>query len=97
MPTPACARPNVDARTVNAVPAETPPLAQQQGISGEVTVVVSLDENSKLVSATVQKSPSSLLNNAALQAAKSSTYQTRIANCKPVADSYRFIVEFQSQ
>jgi TonB family protein len=96
-PTPSCAVPNADAKTTNAVQAETPPIAQQQGISGEVTVVVSLDETSKLVSATVQKSPSALLNNAAVNAAKASKFQTRIVNCKPVADSYRFIVEFQSQ
>jgi TonB family protein len=82
---------------VNAAQAETPPIAQQQGISGEVTVVVSLDENSKLISATVSKSPSAILNQAAINAAKASTYKTRIEACKPVADSYRFLVEFQSQ
>ena len=58
---------------------------------------MSLDENSKLVSATIRKSPSAILNNAAINAAKASKYQTRIEDCKPVADSYRFLVEFQSQ
>lgn len=98
-PTPlACANPNVPAKTVNAVQAETPTLAQQQGISGEVTVLVSLDENSKLSTPpTVQKSPSVLLNKAAIDAARQSTYQTEIRNCKPIAATYRFIVEFQSQ
>ena len=96
-PPPTCAVPNADAKTVNAVQAETPSIAQQQGISGEVTIIVSLDANSKLVSAKVDRSPSAMLNNAALNAAKSSTYKTRVVNCQPVADSYRFIVEFTSQ
>jgi TonB family protein len=97
-PTPlACAVPNADAKTINAAEPETPAIAQQQGITGEVIVQVSLDENSHLVSASIVKSPSALLNNAALAAARASRFQTRIANCKPVADSYNFIVDFQSQ
>jgi len=97
-PTPiACAVPNADARTISAAEPETPAIAQQQGITGEVVVQVSLDENSHLVSASVVKSPSALLNKAAIDAAKQSTFKTRIANCKPVADTYNFIVDFQSQ
>jgi TonB family protein len=89
--------PNADPRTTNAVPAETPPIAAQQGISGEVWVDVALDENNKIVSTKIEKSPSALLNNAALQATRQSTFRTKVINCKPVADTYRFIVEFQSQ
>ena len=97
-PTPvACAVPNADARTINAAQPETPAIAQQQGITGDVTVQVSLDENSKLVGEKVVKTPSSLLNNAALAAARDSTFKTRIVDCKPVADSYLFVVSFQSQ
>ena len=62
-----------------------------------MTVDVALDENSKVLSATVSKSPSAILNSAAINAAKASTYKTRIENCKPVAESYRFLVDFQSQ
>ena len=89
--------PNAEPRVVSASQPETPALAQQQGISGDVTVVVQLDENSKLVSATVSKTPSAILNNAALSAARQSTFKTRVVNCKPIAESYRFIVEFSSQ
>ena len=97
-PTPlACAVPNADARTVTAAAPETPAIAQQQGITGEVVVKVALDETSHIVSASVVKSPSSVLNNAALTATRQSTFKTRIENCKPVADTYNFIVEFQSQ
>jgi TonB family protein len=96
-PPPSCAQPNVDAHVVNPVNPETPAIAQQQGITGEVTVLLSLDENSKIVSATVVKTPSAILNNAALASARQSTFKTKVVNCKPVADSYRFIVEFAAQ
>jgi TonB family protein len=97
-PTPlTCAVPNADARTVTPVPPETPAIAQQQGITGEVVVQVTLDENSKIVDAKVIRTPSSLLNKAALDATRQSVFKTRIANCKPVAESYNYIVEFQSQ
>jgi TonB family protein len=85
----------VPATTINAAEPETPQIAQQQGITGVVIVQVSLDENSKLVSAQVVKTPSAILNNAALAAARQSTFKTRVANCKPVADTYLFQVEFQ--
>jgi hypothetical protein len=58
---------------------------------------VTLDENSKIVDAKVIRTPSSLLNKAALDATRQSVFKTRIANCKPVAESYNYIVEFQSQ
>jgi len=82
---------------VNAVQPQTPPIAQQQGITGEVTVVVTLDAQSQLVSAAISQSPSALLDNAALAAARASTYQTEIVNCKPVGDSFRLLIEFQAQ
>ena len=97
-PTPlTCARPNVDAATLHAVEPDTPPLAQQQGISGTVQVVVSLDAQSHVVNTKVQSSPSAILNNAALAAARQSTFQTQIVNCKPIAADYIFSVEFNSQ
>jgi protein TonB len=97
-PTPAsCARPNVPAQTVRAVEPDTPPMAQQQGVSGQVQVVVSLDEASHILSATVRSSPSALLNQAALSAAKGSTFQTEVRDCKPIAASYLFTVDFSAQ
>lgn len=97
-PTPlTCARPNVDAATLHAVEPDTPPLAQQQGISGTVQVVVSLDAQSHVTNTKVQSSPSAILNNAALSAARQSTFQTQIVNCKPIAADYIFSVEFNSQ
>ncbi len=91
---PACAAPNVDAGVVTTVPAVTPPAAIASGIGGEVVVLVSLDENSKIVSAFIAQSPSALLNNAALAAATHTVFRTRVENCKPVAGRYRFLVFF---
>jgi len=93
-PAPSCERPSVDARTVSAARPVTPPIAAQQHIAGEVIVQITLDENSKIVSAVIVKSPSSLLNNAALQAARESTFATAIRNCVPVGGSYNFVVFF---
>ncbi|MGD1065350.1 MAG: TonB family protein [Vulcanimicrobiaceae bacterium] len=97
-PTPlACAHPNVQATTIRAADPEMPAMAQQQGVSGTVQVQVSLDANSRIVGAKIFSSPSSLLNSAAIAAARASTFQTEISNCKPEAADYLFAVEFDSQ
>jgi TonB family protein len=98
-PTPqTCAGPaNVPATTVRAVEPDTPAMAQQQGISGTVAVIVALDENSHIVSTSVQSSPSAILNGAALSAARQSTFRTEVRDCKPIAAKYIFSVEFSSQ
>lgn len=88
----ACAVPNQPARTLNAVRAETP--AEARDISGTVIVTVTLDETSRIVSALIAKSPSALLNRAALDAARASTFQTQTQNCRPVGGTYDFIVQF---
>ena len=92
-----CARPNVAASTIHAVEPDTPSLAQQQGIQGTVQVVVSLNESSRVTGTHVQSSPSAVLNAAALSAARQSTFQTEIRDCKPIAADYIFSVEFTSQ
>jgi outer membrane biosynthesis protein TonB len=97
-PTPlSCARPQVPATTVRALEPETPPLAQQQGITGTVNVVVSLDALSRVVAARIQSSPSAVLNGAALAAARGSQYRTEVKNCEPVAADYIFSVDFTAQ
>ncbi len=97
-PTPApaaCARPNVPAATLQETPAVAPPIAEQQGIQGTVQVVVSLDENSRVVGARIQSSPSAVLNPAALAAARASTFQTEIRDCRPLAGDYIYSVSFE--
>jgi protein TonB len=92
-----CARPNVPASTIHAIEPDTPALAQQQGIQGTVQVVVSLNEGSRVTGTRVQSSPSAVLNQAALSAARQSSFQTEIRDCKPIAADYIFSVEFTSQ
>ena len=97
-PTPqSCARPNVAATTIHPVEPDTPPMAQQQGIQGAVQVVVSLNADSQVVGTRIQTSPSAILNSAALSAARQSTFQTEIRDCKPIAADYIFSVDFTSQ
>jgi TonB family protein len=92
-----CANPNVAPGTIAVSAPETPALAQAQGITGEVSVVVSLDERSRLTAARIAKSPSALLNAAALRAARDTTYRTEVRDCKPIAADYLFVVEFMSE
>lgn len=89
-----CAQPNAPATVIRAAEPATPPMAQQQHIYGVVHVRVALDDDSKVTSARVWDSPSAILNQAALAAAKASTYQTEVRDCKPVASTYLFTVTF---
>ncbi|HEV2641910.1 MAG TPA: energy transducer TonB [Candidatus Elarobacter sp.] len=97
-PTPlSCARPNVAPATLRAAAPDTPSMAQQQGVTGVVHVVVSLDTQNRIVGTRVQSSPSALLNQAALSAARDSQFRTEIRNCEPIAADYIFSVDFTSQ
>ncbi len=88
-----CDEPNRDSHPVHSISADLPALARQQGISGDVTVSVSLDEQSQVVTSRIIKSPSPLLNGAAINAVGAATYQTRLVNCAPVSDTFNLIVE----
>ncbi|MDQ6925212.1 MAG: energy transducer TonB, partial [Candidatus Eremiobacteraeota bacterium] len=97
-PTPlSCARPNVAATTLHTVAPDTPTMAQQQGIAGVVQVVVSLDAQSRIVGTRIQNSPSVVLNQAALAAARGSQFRTEVKNCEPMSADYVFSVDFTSQ
>jgi TonB family protein len=87
-------RPNVPAAVLHKQEPDVPPMAQQMGLSGTVHVVVSLDEQSHLTRVQIQSSPSAILNNAALSAARSSAFRTEIRDCKPIAASFILPVEF---
>jgi TonB family protein len=91
---PVCARPNVMASVLRAVEPDTPALAAQQGIYGTVQVVVSLDADSHVVGTRIQSSPSAVLNQAAMNAVRQSTFRTEIRNCLARAADYIFSVDF---
>jgi len=88
----ACLSPDQPGRTVQAAPPRVPPGAQN--ISGTVVVLVTLDEQSHVIGAAIASTTSPLLNDAALEAARASTFQTAIRNCRPVPMTARFIVVF---
>ena len=78
-----CTTPDVVPQVLRLAQPDTPPLAQQQGITGDVVVRVTLDGSGTATAAQVQQSPSAILNNAALSAARASTYQPGLVSCKP--------------
>lgn len=57
-------------------------------------MVVSLDERSEVTGLKVQRSPSAILNNAALLPARNSTYRTQIRDCRAVRSEYLFTTTF---
>jgi|GEM_PF-2668600 len=78
-----CERPFVEGSADHSVAVAAPMMAQQQGISGIVTVSVMVDEHGKPSDPRIVSSPSSILNAAALAAAKSMTYTQAIYRCAP--------------
>ena len=90
----ACATPYVATTLTRAAPADTPALAQQQGITGTARLFVSLDERGGVTSTRILSSPSAILNNAALAAARASTYRGAVFRCKPIPSGYLFAVDF---
>ncbi len=62
-----------------------------------VNVVIELDANSPLVGTpSIRSSPNKLLDEFAIGAAEQSTFRTAIRNCKPVAATYIFAVDFNN-
>src|ERR1700730_3192197 len=90
-----CANPNVRASTLQAALPNVPLLAKQNGIEGDVEVVVTLDEQSHVIGTAVRSSPSSILNAAALEAARETVFQTSIRDCRPIGGRFIFVVTFQ--
>jgi hypothetical protein len=91
-----CAVPNVPPKVVMAPGVHVPQIAIAQGMSGEVQVLVSLNENSQIVGTpVVRKSPSAVFNKEAINVAMHSTFQTEIKNCQPIASMYFLTIEFQ--
>jgi hypothetical protein len=86
-----------DAKVINAVQGEEPKQAIDAGITGDVSLLISLDAASKITAVVVQRSPSVLLSQAAVDAVKASTFQTKVVNCKPVSGDFVYAVGFESQ
>ncbi|MDB5071562.1 MAG: Gram-negative bacterial TonB protein C-terminal, partial [Candidatus Eremiobacteraeota bacterium] len=78
-----CTLPDRAPQILNQVQPDVPAMAQQQGITGDVVVRVTVDASGAVTSATIASSPSAILNQAALSAARASTYQAGLQNCVP--------------
>jgi len=96
-PRPQCAVPNKDATMITPASADTPEMAKEQGISGSVEVEVDLDALGHVTGTSVIKTPSSILNSAAITAARQTTYAPQISDCKPVPGQYKFVVDFAGE
>jgi uncharacterized protein len=90
-----CSTPNAPATTLRTVPPEMPLIAQQQGIEGTVAVIVSLDEQSHLVGAKIQSSPSIVFNQPALSVVRHTAFRTETRGCNGVARDFMFTVDFE--
>jgi len=89
-------QPHVDAATTNPVVPETPETAREQGATGSVQVKVSLSATGSVLATTVYKSSGSpLLDEAALRAARQSSYAPEIDDCVRVAGDYIFRADFE--
>lgn len=92
-----CAQPFVPASTVRAAYPNITMQQQQEGLSGVIHVEIDLDPKSTIVAASVASSTSPLLNEDALAAARTSTFQAPTYRCRPMGGSYIFTVEFDRQ
>jgi periplasmic protein TonB len=96
-PRPACAVPNKDAVLTRGVEPEYPEIARQQGAVGTTQVKVTLTATGGVSAATVYKSSgNAALDNAAVAAARASSYAPETENCAPIAGSYLFRADFNT-
>jgi TonB family protein len=92
-----CKEPNVAPRVVKESQPKVPPEAAFYGVSGQVTINITLDAASRVTNARISKSSSPIFELAALESAKSSTYQTEVVNCQGLAETFAFIVTFDNK
>ena len=89
----ACATPLAPARTIQAAVPAPPTTLPPQG-HAEVRVIVVLDDRSQVMWTRVVRSDWAPFDDAALQAARDSTFRTEIRNCRPVPGEYIFTVRY---
>jgi len=95
-PKPACADPFREATMTNGVAPEYPESAKEQGL-GAVTVLVkiTLSPGASVESASVLSSSGNMaIDQAAMIAARQSSYAPKLSNCQPVEGTYSFRASF---
>jgi TonB family protein len=91
-----CAGSHSDAAVVNAVPPDYPEIARQMGLTGTSLVQLDLTPSGTIANASIlTSSGNSLLDRAALAAARASSFRSEVRDCTPVAGSYIFSVAFE--
>src|SRR5579872_2570965 len=95
-PKPACKTPYQDATVVNQAQPEYPDSARDLGLGEvQVAVTVTIGPTGNLVDAKISQSAGNMaLDQAALAAARQSTYAPKIVDCQPTTGSYYFRVTF---
>jgi protein TonB len=96
-PKPACANPNVEATVTNPVQPDYPESARDLGLGAvSVEVEVTVGPSGNLIDAKVYKSSSNMaIDQAALRAARQSTYSPKLVDCQPATGNYLFRADFQ--
>ena len=92
----ACRNPNQDPTVIQAAPPVYPESARELGlgiVNAKVVVTVS-PTGSVIAVKIVQSTGNMALDQAAISAARQSTYSPKVVNCEPVASQYLFSVTF---
>jgi hypothetical protein len=91
---PTCTGATVPTATINQVTPAYPKKALASRVTGLVHIRVIMDDQSRVVWTDVTDSASPLLTDAALQAARDSTYLTMVVHCAPRPSEEYFTVKF---
>lgn len=84
-------------QVIKTTPSPIPDAYQKLGRSNdEVILDVKLDQNSRILNIAVEGTTEPLLNAAAIDEARASIFRTAVANCKPIAATYRFVFAYSS-
>jgi TonB family protein len=96
-PNPFCPHPNAEATATDQVSTQYPARARNSGFrSATVEVEVTVGPSGNLVEARVVKSSGNLsIDEAALRAARESTYSPKLVDCNPVQGNYLFRAKVQ--
>lgn len=92
-----CATRYAPPETLFAAQPRIPEIAMQQNITGAVRILVTIDDRGKPTRLAVVSSPSGLLNAAAMEAARGSTFRPETFRCHSVPGTYIFSVSYSSR
>lgn len=95
---PSCTVPNQDASVVNKVDPDYPDAARQVSATGTARIRVDLSPTGTVTNVAVyQSAGNASLDQAAMKAARESTYSPEIVDCQKTAKSYLFLATFDAQ